>query len=691
MRPHALAAGIFALAIGVGVLLIRQAEELDRTTQRAAALNAASDAGFALEQELTRSLSATSAMAAMIRREGGIAGFGALAAELMPLYAGASSLVLAPGGVVREVWPPTAAKGLIGLDLLRESSRAGEARAALAARQLTLAGPFELKLGGLGMVGRLPVFLHAARGEERFWGFANVIVRLPDLLAASGIDRLGEAGYEWALTRVPRETGVRVAIAGSGGPLHEPVTMDVTVPNGEWTLAVAPRNGWKVSPVRKMGYPVTLAVAAALALLAFRVLRAPEVLRREVAARTADLAEANRALAADIAERKRTEEQLRQSQKMDAIGQLAGGVAHDFNNLLTGILGYASLLVETGAPESREAGRAILEAGQRAASLTRQLLGLARRGKLLNAPVDVHAIVDEVMRFLGRTLDRSIALERDLRARRAVVVGDAGQIHQILLNLAVNARDAMQGGGIMTFATEEVEAAAGEELAAGRYLAISVRDTGIGIPREIRERIFEPFFTTKPQGEGTGLGLATVYGIARNHGGTVTVASEPGNGSTFTVRLPLAGGALEPPGEREKAEVPRGHARVLVVDDEHAVRAVTSRMLGELGYRAVATGSARDALGEYRAARGSIDLVLLDMSMPEMDGLACLQALREVDPGVRVLVSSGYARDGRAQQMLDEGATGFVQKPFVLRELAEAVERALRHPKAAAGAYRASR
>lgn len=386
----------------------------------------------------------------------------------------------------------------------------------------------------------------------------------------------------------------------------------------------------------------------------------------------------------DITERKRLEEQLRQSAKMEAIGQLAGGVAHDFNNLLTGIIGYASILSRELPEGSRghHAARTIEATAERASELTRQLLGFARRGKLQVVPVDLHRSIYEVMALLSRTMDPSIRMTLNLNASNATVRGDPAQMHQVLLNLGINARDAMQAGGELTFATDVVDldeeyCRAHMEAHQGRHVVLSVTDTGHGIPKEIQQRIFEPFFTTKTPGQGTGMGLATVYGIVKNHGGHLEVYSEPGKGATFKVYLPLSPSPDADLPAETPSEPPHGTARILIVDDEEVVRAVAEDLLNELGYRVKTFSRGEDVLRYYADHHATVDLIILDLVMPGMDGRECFAALKAINPGVRALLSTGFGMNGRIQEALDEGMIGFVQKPYRLADLGSKVREAL--------------
>jgi PAS domain S-box-containing protein len=377
------------------------------------------------------------------------------------------------------------------------------------------------------------------------------------------------------------------------------------------------------------------------------------------------------------------EEQLRHSQKMDAIGTLAGGVAHDFNNLLTGILGQAELLrLSPRADEKMLESVGIIErAARRAAELTQQLLGFARRGKHQSVPVDLHAAAREVMALLKRTVDKNIWIVDEFRSSHPWVLGDPEQLQQVILNLAVNARDAMPDGGELVIGTAEspVMHAAGGGAAPAR-VELFVRDSGRGIPEEIRDKVFEPFFTTKEQGKGTGMGLAMVYGIVKNHGGSVRFDTEAGHGTTFCVLLPVAPRPAIPPSlPLEKAAV-RGTGRVFVVDDEEVVREVASQYLQILGYEVMVARDGLEAVEIYRNVWRDIDLVLIDMMMPRMAGRECFRELRSINPEVRAVLSTGFGINSAAQEILDDGMSGFVHKPYGIQQLSEVVARALAAP-----------
>jgi PAS domain S-box-containing protein len=380
-------------------------------------------------------------------------------------------------------------------------------------------------------------------------------------------------------------------------------------------------------------------------------------------------------------EKRKLEEQLRHAQKMEAIGQLAGGIAHDFNNLLQGILGYSNLLKIRSSPESNafKAADVIEKAGERAAKLTRQLLGFARKGKLLNAPVDIHKTIYDVVSILGHTIDKRIDKTERLRANNPYAKGDPSQLEQVIMNIAINASQAMPDGGELTFETNNVvidEEDSHKELSPGNYLLISVKDTGVGIPKEIQDKIYEPFFTTKGVGEGTGMGLATVYGIVKNHHGSIKCESEEGKGTIFRIYLPVAEEMAPVKEDCTRKEI-KGKGKILVVDDEKIIRNILGAMLTSLGYDVVYANDGEQCVDFYTVHREPIDLVILDMVMPVMNGRDCFYALKEIDPDARVLLSTGQAAEEAAEELMKDGLTGFIQKPYLVATLSEAVASAM--------------
>ncbi len=370
----------------------------------------------------------------------------------------------------------------------------------------------------------------------------------------------------------------------------------------------------------------------------------------------------------DISERRRLEEQVRRSQRLDALGQLSGGIAHDFNNLLTVIQVNASLLaVGQQDPVLEEHARDILQASERATKLTRQLLLMGRKQVMQQVSVDLNAIVANMTRMLMRVLGEHELVTR-CQPELPAVRGDIGMLEQVLLNLVVNARDAMPGGGQITVITGVTASATPPDgLPLGRYVWIRIDDTGAGIAPELVPRIFEPFFTTKEMGKGTGLGLATVYGITRQHQGWVDVASVPGSGSSFCCYLPAVEGLVTAPPAPAPAreESPRGSETILVAEDEPALRKIVTRLLVRLGYSVLQAGSGAEAVALWKQHEPAISLLLTDMVMPGgMSGRALAAALRADRPGLRVIYTSGFTRDDESpEEPLIEGVN-FIPKPY---------------------------
>ena len=389
----------------------------------------------------------------------------------------------------------------------------------------------------------------------------------------------------------------------------------------------------------------------------------------------------------DITEQERLERLLVQTQRLDAIGMLAGGVAHDFNNLLTAVMGGAELLRlqvaddDAGAIEQVDL---ILQATQRATDLTRRLLAFSRQQSVVLAPTDVHEAVRAAIALLERSIDKRIAIVTALSAERSVAPGDLTQLQGLFLNLGVNAAHAMPDGGTLTFASRTVEldesacASSPFELTPGPHIVVEVEDTGHGIAPGILGKIFDPFFTTKKQGAGTGLGLSAVYGTVKQHRGAISVYSEVGKGTIFHLTLPLAGSVSA----RRDAPlaIVRGSGRILVVEDEEMVRQTAKRILKHLGYDVVLAVNGRDGVEVYDREEGKFDLVLLDMVMPEMNGTDCFRALRQRNPSVAVVLSSGFARDANIDGLLGEGARGFLRKPYTTAELSKTLAEALARP-----------
>jgi PAS domain S-box-containing protein len=390
----------------------------------------------------------------------------------------------------------------------------------------------------------------------------------------------------------------------------------------------------------------------------------------------------------DISERKQAEEEnrllqerLQWSKKMEAIGTLAGGIAHDFNNLLSGIQGSVSLALADLGPDHAAARRLkqIEEQVQSGVALTSQLLGFARGGRYEVKPSDINEIVERTSVMFARTRKEIVMHVKPGQGLWTVDV-DRGQMEQVFLNLYVNAWQAMPGGGDIFLETENVllqrEKTLPFSVPAGKYVKITVSDNGSGMDEKTRARVFDPFFTTKEMGRGTGLGLASVYGIIKGHRGMINVYSEPGHGTTFTLYLPASDRAVEKDAPLAQ-EVVRGSETILLVEDEPVVKDVNHELLESLGYTVHSVGSGREAIELYAAQRGAIDLVILDMVMPGISGSETFDRLRAIDPQVKVLLSSGYSLNGEAQHIMDRGCNGFLQKPFQVDRLSQKVRETL--------------
>ncbi len=385
----------------------------------------------------------------------------------------------------------------------------------------------------------------------------------------------------------------------------------------------------------------------------------------------------------DITEEKALQEQLAQSQKMDTVGQLAGGIAHDFNNMLSGIIGSAEVIgmIPDLNDEVREYINVIINAAERASELTSKLLAFSRRGKIVSCVIDIHECINSVIMLLKRSIDKRIIIKESLLAERFKITGDPTLIQNALLNLAINAKDAMPDGGSITIATRE--AYLDDEFLKkyphadkGLYLEIDVSDTGSGISRENLPKIFDPFFTTKPVGKGTGLGLAAVYGTVKEHRGFIRVYSEENVGTVFRLYLPLDS---ERNYEKEKNEsiIIPGKGRIMVVDDESVIRNTAYGMLSSMGYEVLLAQDGEEALKIYKSENGIIDLVILDMVMPKISGKETFERLKKIDKSVKVIFSSGFSPEAVAGDIRGMGAIGFIQKPYRIVELSKLIHEAI--------------
>ncbi|MDP3072431.1 MAG: PAS domain S-box protein [Opitutaceae bacterium] len=387
----------------------------------------------------------------------------------------------------------------------------------------------------------------------------------------------------------------------------------------------------------------------------------------------------------DFTERKRLEHELRQAQKMESLGTLAGGIAHDFNNLLAIINGYAEFCAQSLDEPAvmRKSLREIHNAAQRAGSLVRQILTFSRKTEISFAPVDFNQQIRDLLRMFAETFPRNVTVCLDLLEGMPHLLGDQSQLQQILLNLCVNARDAMPEGGALTLTTRTVPGASITHLGAtaGRtYACLSVDDTGTGMSPEVRARIFEPFFTTKAGNQGTGLGLAVVYGIVVAHRGCIEVESEPGEGSTFRVYLPVAESAAANTTPPIPEICPRGRESILIVDDEEALRTLLSRALAQKGYAITTAATGLEAINFLSDPARIFDAMLLDLNMPGATGVEVLRAMRICRPGLKVIVVSGHLTHEASMEFEHHGAHTFIQKPYKLDQVSRQLRSLLDTP-----------
>jgi signal transduction histidine kinase len=379
-------------------------------------------------------------------------------------------------------------------------------------------------------------------------------------------------------------------------------------------------------------------------------------------------------------EKEQMREQLFQAHKMEAIGTLAGGIAHDFNNMLQGILGHASL-IKAQMPQNHElydSVDTIEHIADRAAQLTKQLLGFARKGKYLNEPIDINDVIRNVLKIISKTFDRKIEIVTDLARAPLVIEGDRSQIEQVIMNLCLNARDAMPHGGnlvIETFVRSDISRGMPHPSPAGitDEVVVRISDTGLGMPDDVRDRIFEPFFTTKELGKGTGMGLAMVYGVVTNHHGTIKVTSTTAKGTSFIITFPSFAQGL-PAEEYATQPLLHGKGTILVVDDEEFIRGILKNMLEKLGYGVILASNGKEALDIYTARKDHIDLVILDLIMPVMNGRETYEQLTRMNKDIKILIASGHMTAGQANFIQGSNQHAFLQKPFKMHDIASGVK-----------------
>ncbi|MCE5246589.1 CHASE domain-containing protein [bacterium] len=503
-------------------------------------------------------------------------------------------------------------------------------------------------------------------------GFVYAPFRAGDLLETVLAERARRLGFGVRVYAAKSEDAAALLYEGPGGARvadgARRALLPLEVAGRPWTLAVVAGPRFDARPFA--GLPLAVTVAGMVVGLVFFALMLGQVRARAAAERAHE-------------ELARSEAALRQAQKMEAVGRLAGGVAHDFNNVLTAISGYSELLLGDFAPGDprRLYAEEIRRAGQRAAAFTRQLLAFGRRQVLAPRVVDLNAVVAQLHGLLRRLIPENIAVEFAPDLSLGHVRVDEGRLAQAIVNLAVNARDAMPNGGRLRLTTRNVETPpATPEGAPERWVELAVSDNGCGMPPDVREHVFEPFFTTKARGKGTGLGLATVYGIVVQSGGRIDVESEPGRGATFRLLFPRIDAPLDAPARIGEAPLRTGSGRILLAEDEAAVRGFAADALRRAGYEVVEAENGARALEVFERDAGSFDLLVTDVVMPGMNGRDLAEELRKRGAALRVLFVSGYT-DGAIGEERDLGpGRAFLPKPFSAQTLAAQVSDLLAAP-----------
>jgi len=635
---------------------------------------------------------ARKALEARMRRQGA-ADFHVWPAGSRPVYTG-----------IVYLWPPTGGNAAaIGYDMFTEPTRREAMIRAAATGDLAMSGPVTLiqERGALPQRGLLMFLPVTGAGGRGLQGFAYSPLRAGDLLQPvfpANPERLVDVEvYDGA----PRVQNLLFRTARSdAAPARLAATRVVRVAGRTWTLVVRTRPAFEAGSNRSLAYWTAVLGAAVTLALTFAVLmqaraallaEAARVELREVNAGLEDRVEARTAeLRGEMVRRETAESQVRQMQKMEAIGQLTGGIAHDFNNMLAIVVGSLDMAKRRMAgTEDPRIGRYIdnaAEGARRAAVLTGRLLAFARRQRLNPEPLDVNRLMGGLTELLGRSLGEPVEIETALADGLWPAHADAAELENALLNLAVNARDAMPDGGRLTLETANVTGPAPDDPdgpAAGEHVVIRIRDTGVGMTPAVMERAFEPFFTTKDVGRGTGLGLSQVYGFVSQSGGQVTLRSEIDRGTTVAIYLPRWTGAVAEAPATAPAAGPLPRARdgeaVLVVEDEPDVRRLSVETLRELGYQVAEASDADEAL-RWLAARPAADLLFTDIVMPGMNGLQLAEQARAAMPALKVLYTTGYARDAGGA---DSVRSALLPKPFTIEQLARRVRQALDEERAA--------
>jgi two-component system cell cycle sensor histidine kinase/response regulator CckA len=623
--------------------------------------------------------------------------FPVLAEGLLQGASGVRALELLKNGRVRWVYPLKGNEKALNLDLIHdEHVEVGRDMGRLAQTDsVVITGPVALAQGGVGLIARERIHVQDPLMPDA----VTVVVDVDSLLSVAGMLN-GVQGLDVALLD---RGGARMGTAKAPMP-PDPVNVDVSTPDGHFTLVGSPTGGWNAAVAASLlAFRVAgLIIILLFAGLVYLIIDRQSRLTAAVEARTRELQLANAELGREVQVRldaeaalRRQEEQLLHAQKMEAVGTLAGGIAHDFNNVLTAIIGFGGLALDRTNEFAASRGESdeiagirqdveeILRASQHAAVVTNQLLAFSRKQVARPEALDVGTVLREIEGLLQRLIGERVRLETRIAVDLPNVFVDRGQLTQVIVNLAVNARDAMPDGGRITIDASRKHVQAGSWRAArgvqeGHYVEIKFEDCGHGMPPDVLARVFEPFYTTKGLGKGTGLGLSTVYGIIGRIGGRVLVDSQEGKGTIFRVFLPqhhaeVAAADPVPDGPATEAR----QATILLAEDEPAVRQLATRVLSRLGFTVLAAASGEEAIALSSAHSGCVDLLLTDLVMGGVNGRVTAERLQAQRPGLRVLFMSGYSEEAQNLGDFDGGRSTLLSKPFTPDALARRVREVL--------------
>lgn len=615
--------------------------------------------------------------------------FAALASTLIEKEPLLRNLAAAPDLVIQMIYPVEGNIQAIGLDYTKISEQREAALRARDIGDLVLAGPVDLVQGGQGFIGRFPVYLRSDDGAPEFWGLVSAVIDLEALYSAVGLNQ----PLPFAVTLTGRDAMGDRGLRFFGPEItarDQPVVSTVYLPSGTWQIAAMPFGGWDTHHPQIWAMRLVLAAAAVLILLpSIGMGRSMEARKRAIE----ELKEVNTTLQHQMldleaarAAQAQAEVQLRQAQKLEAVGQLTGGVAHDFNNLLTVILGNSELLVEKlqDREDLRKFAQMTVNAAERGAELTNRLLAFSRKQPLQPRVLNVGAqLCNNLESLLRRTLPESVTLQIEREDNDWLAEIDPGQLEAALLNIVLNARDAMPEGGRITLTIKDTEidedaAQSDPEIKPGQYVMITVTDTGHGMSEETLMRVFEPFFTTKEVGRGSGLGLSMVYGFVRQSGGHVRITSRPDNGTTIVLYFPRSlSEATENDAPKPRQPISGGKETILLVEDDDLVRQQVRASLLGLGYYVVEAENGPQAI-EILQKLSHVDLLFTDIVLPGgMNGRSLANAAQALRPNLKVLFTSGYTENAMIHHDRLDPEVELLSKPYRRSELAEKLRKVL--------------